>query len=225
MSRYVRCIILALATAMAATPAVSRSLEQDVLAEINFVRTRPYEYAQELRRYREQFDGRLLIDETGEHMTYEGVRAVDEAIHFLEAQQPLDPLEPGVILARAAADHSADQGSRGGMGHVSTNGMTPSRRVASRGGGIYVSETISYGPSDAEGIVRSLIVDDGVRSRIHRSVIFLSFLRYAGAGCGPHVSVGFMCVIDYSQTPDGRAPNLPSYARSDVGRARDRQPF
>lgn len=158
-------------------------------------------------------------------MTYEGVRAVDEAIRFLENQRPIDPLDYGAVLARAAADHSADQGRRGGLGHNSANGMNPARRVAAHGGGIYVSETISYGPSDVAGIVRSLIVDDGVRSRIHRAVIFMPFLRYVGIGCGPHVSANFMCVMDYSQTPDGRAPNLPSFARSEVGSRDDRQPF
>jgi uncharacterized protein YkwD len=225
MPRHLRNLIIAIGVLASASPGLSRSLEQDVLNALNFVRTHPQDYAKELRRYREGFDGRLVTDEQGEHMTHEGVRAVDDAIRFLEAQEPLEPLATGTILARAAADHSADQGRRGGMGHVSANGMTPGRRVASRGGGIYVSETISYGFSDAARIVRSLIVDDGVRSRIHRSVIFMTFLRYAGVGCGPHASVGYMCVIDYSQTPDGQAPRPPSLARSDASSRNDRQPF
>jgi len=213
--RHFRFLLLGFAVAFSAVPLSARGLEQDVLDEINYVRTHPQDYADELRRYRDSFDGRMVVDETGEHMTYEGARAVDEAIAFLDAQKPLDPLEPGSVLARTASDYARDQGRHGSMGHVSANGATPARRVAAHGGGIYVSETIAYGRSDPAGVVRSLIVDDGVRSRIHRAVIFMGFLRYAGVGCGPHVRVDYVCVIDYGQTPDGRPPLPASLARAD----------
>jgi len=213
--RHFCFLLLGFAVALSAAPVSARGLEQDVLDEINYVRTHPQDYANELRRYRDSFDGRTVIDETGEHMTYEGVRAVDEAIAFLDAQEPLDPLERGGVLARTAADYALDQGRRGSMGHVSPNGATPARRAAAHGGGIYVSETIAYGRSDPAGIVRSLIVDDGVRPRVHRAVIFMGFLRYAGVGCSPHVRVDYVCVIDYGQTPDGRPPSPASLARAD----------
>ena len=217
--------LLALLGSLAAIPASAGTLEQDVLDEINFARSHPQDYADELRRYRESFDGRIVADEVGEHMTYEGVRAVDEAIAFLDAHAPLAPLTRGSILARAAIDYAAEQGLRGGMGHTSATGMTPSRRVAAKGGGRYVSETIAYGRSDAAGVVRSLIVDDGVGSRIHRAVIFQSYLRYAGVGCAPHVRVSYVCVIDYGQTADGGIPRQPGLARSDYGNEDAYQPF
>lgn len=223
--RYQCLLWLGFAAMIPAAPATARTLEQDVLDELNFVRTHPQQYADELWRYRDGFDGSVITDEAGEHTTYEGPRAVEEAIRFLDRQTPLGPLDRGSVLERAAVDHALEQGSRGSMGHLSRNGLTPARRVALRGGGIYVSETISYGFSDPRAIVRSLIVDDGVSSRIHRSVIFMSFLRYAGVGCSPHVSATYECVIDYSQTSDGRAPLPDRLARSEVPSVASSQPF
>lgn len=220
MRRYLRSVLLLCFGLAAAWPAYAKSLEDAVLDEINFARTQPREYARELRTYRTAFNGRIVSDRHGERMTFEGVRAVDEAIAFLERQQPLPPLRRGQVLALAADDHASEQGYEGSRGHVSADGATPGRRVTARGGGRYVSETISYGENDPVGVVRSLIVDDGVANRGHRAVIFTANLRYAGIGCGPHAAYDYLCVMDYGQTADGQ-PAGPSYARSEAGRPRD----
>ncbi len=186
-------------------------LESAVIEEINHARTQPQDYARMLRQYRQSYSGYLVDDpdEPGDHMTREGVRAVDEAIRFLEAQTPLPPLAPGDVLARAAADMAAEQGARGDVGHISASGLNPGQRVVRRGGGIYVAETIAYGFSTPIAVVRQLIVDDGVADRGHRTVIFSPTLRYAGAGCGPHPVYSAMCVIDFGETSDGRPPMPP----------------
>ncbi len=199
-------IALAVIAVALAGPAAALTLDEAVLDEINYARTQPQAYAEVLRDYRNSYNGLLVDDprEPGDHMTREGVRAVDEAIRFVERQPPLPPLAAGEVLVRAAADHAAAQGRRGSVGHISADGMTPGQRVARRGGGIYVSETIAYGFADPVAIVRQLIVDDGVADRGHRKVIFDPRLRYAGAGCGPHPVYTSMCVIDFSPTADGR---------------------
>ncbi len=197
--------LAALALASSPAGAAPASLEAAVIDEINFARTQPQDYADMLRRYRGNFDGNVVDDpdEPGVHTTHEGVRAVDEAIAFMERQRPLPPLASGRTLALAAGDHAAAQGRRGDFGHVSA-GLTPGQRVARRGGGIYVAETIAYGFATPIAIVRQLIVDDGVAGRGHRAIIFTSSLRHAGAGCGPHPMYTTMCVVDFSPTPDGR---------------------
>lgn len=216
MLRRLPCLfVMVVAGLGVAFPAYAQSLEQAVLEEINFARTQPREYARALRRYRAGFEGRVIRDERGARMTREGVRPVDEAIALLERQRPLPPLREGTVLAMAAADHAAEQGRRATHGHLSANGATPAWRVAARGGGRYVSETISYGESDPVAIVRSLIVDDGVPSRTHRMVLFMPHLRYAGVACGPHAAYDFLCVMDYGQTEDGSTPRAPSLARSE----------
>ena len=190
-------------------------LEEAVLTEVNYVRTHPHDYADELRRYREFFDGRVVRlpgDEIGV-MTREGTSAVDEAISFLDRQAPLPPLAYGEVLALAAHDLAEEQGETGYSGHRSANGASPGDRVKRRGGDIFVGETISYGYDEPGAVVRQLVIDDGVPSRGHRGLIFATGNHYAGVGCGTHPRDRFLCVIDYSTTPNG-APSLPSFTAS-----------
>lgn len=189
------------------------SIEDQVLDRINFARQHPREYAEQLRDYRSYFEGDLLFlpgDPNGA-ITHEGTDAVDEAIDFLERQAPLPPLRRGDLLELAAQDHADQQGPIGGMGHVSRDGASPGERVRRLGGDIYVGENISYGYDRADAVVRQMIVDDGVRGRGHRALIFNAELRYAGVGCGGHRRFGYMCVVDMSQTING-APVLPGWA-------------
>lgn len=193
-------------------------LERDVLTEINYARQNPREYAAMLREYRSFFDGRVLFlpgDANGV-ITNEGTDAVDDAIDFLERQAPLPALSRGDLLVLAAQDHADDQGSFGGTGHVSRDGMSPGDRVRRRGGDIYVGEGIWYGSGDAGVVVRSLIVDDGVRSRGHRALLFQSDFRFAGVGCSAHRRFGNICVVDFSGTADG-SPTVPGWAKARGG--------
>jgi uncharacterized protein YkwD len=203
-----------LVTVAAAEPAPA-PLEISVLDEINYVRAHPHDYADELRRYRDLFDGRVVRlpgDPVGE-LTREGTDAVDEAIDFLDRQAPLPPLAKGRLLALAAQDLAEDQGATGYNGHRSADGASPGERVKRRGGDIYVSETISYGYDQPDAVVRQLVIDDGLPSRGHRSLIFATGNRFAGVGCGEHPRVRYMCVIDYSATANG-GPQLPAFVAS-----------
>jgi hypothetical protein len=209
-------MLLTGATASAGERAANATrLERDVLAEINRAREHPREYAEMLREYRDFFDGRVLFlpgDDNGV-ITNEGIEAVDEAIDFLERQEALPPLDPAELLALAARDHADDQGITGASGHVSRDGLTPGDRVKRRGGSIYVGEGIWYGSGDAGAVVRSLIVDDGVRSRGHRALLFQPDFRFAGVGCGTHRRFGSICVVDFSGTADG-SPVVPQWAKA-----------
>ncbi|MGZ9201517.1 MAG: CAP domain-containing protein [Caulobacteraceae bacterium] len=188
------------------------SFEAAVLDEINFARTRPAEYAEQLKEYRTQFDGRVWRDPEGrgDLMTNEGARAVDEAIAVLRRQPPLSPLDASSALAQAALDHARDQGPVGQVGHIGADRSMPERRIAR-----YCSwkqtmaENISYGQNTAQGVVRQLIVDDGVRDRAHRANIFKAELKVAGVGCGPHAAYGAMCVIDFAGGVGPKAPDRP----------------
>lgn len=216
----VRAGALVLAAGLCATTQVAgaseRMSETAVLAEINRARTQPRTVAADLRRYRAAFQGRVAR-EPGEAIgvtTNEGVRAVDEAIAFLERQAPLPPLAHGSVLARAAQGWAAEQGRAGGHGHRSGGSVSAGARVRAAGGDIYVGETISYGMDTPARVVRQLIVDDGQPSRGHRALLFSTGFRYAGVGCGGHARWGSMCVVDLASTPDGGpAPSLLAAAQ------------
>lgn len=217
-----RCFAAIAAACLATMPAYAndaatnrRVLQVQVLDEINFARQYPREYAARLRAYREHFDGRILFlpGDTNGVYTNEGTDAVDEAIDFLERQAPLPALSEAEILGLAALDHAEDRGEAGATGHVSRDGATPGERVRRRGGDIYVGESIYYGANSPEQVVRSLIVDDGVASRGHRTLLFTADFRFAGIGCAEHRRFQHICVVDLSATADG-APLISEAARA-----------
>ncbi len=67
-----------------------------------------------------------------------------------------------------------------------------------------MSENIDYGSRTARRVVISLLVDDGVPGRGHRTNIFAPASRYAGVACGPHRTYGVMCVTDFAERPARR---------------------
>lgn len=189
-----------------------------MLEKINFAREHPQEYADQLRQYRDEFDGHVLYrpgDDSG-IVTQEGAQAVDEAIDFLERQAPLPPLSQGQLLALAAHDMVEMQGYDGSVGHTPHDGSSPGQRVKRRGGDIYVGESISYGYDAPDDVVMQMIVDDGVPMRGHRKLLFAKNYQFAGVGCGEHPQYRFMCVVDLSGTATG-GPQLPAGYRPGGG--------
>lgn len=209
--RHHAFVILACAALAASAPAAGQQREPDIeariVAEINRARADPAAYARELQRYRALFDG-LVVRMPGSEVglrTREGVAAVDDAIRFLTAQTPRAALAEAPLLARAAAEHVADQGPRGLEGHVGTDGKNSRDRIRRQGAGprAATAEVIAYGRTDAAGVVRQLIVDDGVAGRGHRTILFNPY-RFAGAACGDHAVHRHVCVVDFSTGVDGR---------------------
>lgn len=184
----------ALSILSAAAPARAAGLESAVLAEVNFARTHPAEYARRLEK--DAYAGGVVgYSEIGN----EDVDALSEAIEFLMAQQPLPPLSASEALAAAAHAHASAQGRTGQVGHVSPGGQGLSERLHAHGvwAGL-AAEDISYGYEDPREVVRQLIIDSGVPGRGHRQNIFGRAYQAAGVSCAPHRQYGAMCVIDFA---------------------------
>lgn len=201
--------ILACLAALAVSAAAAPPRPDDVLAALNDARQYPADYALTLERYRAFYHGTtvLLPGDPVRHLTKEGVVPLDEARTYVARQPQLEPLLPSPVLAAAAAEHVADQGRTGATGHIGANGSRPGDRVLRHGGGFYIGEVIGYGTLDAADAIRQLIIDDGVPSRGHRTLLFDPSMRYAGAACGPHPVYHIMCVIDLAPTPGGLPPS------------------
>lgn len=201
----VAALLLGTIVALPASAQMRGDPSHAIVSEINRARADPTGYADELRAYRMQFEGRIvtLPGRDQQLMTSEGVSAVDEAIRFLDRQAPLPPLLPSAIFRQAAADHVRDQGGRGATGHAGSDGLTPGMRVKRRGGHIYVAESITYGPERADDVVRQLIIDDAVPKRGHRKMLFDTRWRHAGAACGGHQAYRQMCAIEFGETANG----------------------
>jgi uncharacterized protein YkwD len=183
-------------------------LEDEVLAEINRVRSDPRGYAEELRWLRSSFRDRFtFVDDGVNYLTQEGVAAVDEAIAFLQQARAVPVLAGSRGLALAARDLVLDQALRGGTGHVASDGSDPPRRMGrygrltpphflSQADRAAAGEVIAYGRDRAQAIVAMLIVDDGVPGRGHRRAIFDHRFSLAGVAFGPHPLYGWTCVVD-----------------------------
>lgn len=172
----------------------------DIVAELNAARTDPAAYARKARALRALFNGDR-IEQPGEIdlVTREGPAAVDEAIAFLEGQAPLPALRDTPGLARAAADHAAEQSRTGAVGHDGADGSSPSDRMRRRGRWTATGEAIAYGPDRAEDVILQLIVDDGVPDRGHRRILFNPAYTLVGAACAPHPVWRRVCVLDFAR--------------------------
>lgn len=152
-----------------------------VLEEINLARINPQRYAQ-------------LLSKRAEQTHIANSRSVAETVSFLQKAKPLPPLSLAEGLALSAQMHINEQGARGSIGHGN-----PWSRIAAQGHFIgRAGENISYGYSDARGIVAQLIIDQGVPGRGHRKNIFNPGYAVAGVACGRHARFGSMCVIDFA---------------------------
>ena len=195
-ARFWPIVVVGLACLMV-TPslAVAGDLNESVLAELNYARAHPYDYAQRLRDVWRPNDP----DAEYANGAADDPQALNEAIAFLERQRPLKPLTEDTRLSAAAQDHAALQGPRGEVGHAGADGATLSQRLQREGVWAGLSgENISYGYADARDVVRQLIIDSGVVSRGHRQNIFDPANSAAGVGCGRHRVYGAMCVIDFA---------------------------
>ena len=79
---------------------------EDLIMEINLLRTNPKKYAKTISKYMNYFKGNLLClpDTNAGIQTEEGVEAFKEAVDFLNKQENLEPLKQSKGLYRIAED-------------------------------------------------------------------------------------------------------------------------
>ncbi|MGB5916430.1 MAG: CAP domain-containing protein [Phormidesmis sp.] len=191
------------AQAQSATQSDWETTEREIIAEHSRVRQSPQSYIPILEAYLATMNAQGEIPGGGGPnctlVTQEGRSAVEEAIAFLRSQPAVGPLEYSADMASAAKSHAQDQ--RGGeVGHVGSDGSRGAQRleqfgVENSGSG----ENIDYGSSSAKGVLMSLIIDDGVADRGHRTNLFSPDWTTAGAGCGSHATYRTVCVVNYAK--------------------------
>ena len=184
-------------TAKLPVAAKPENLTQQVISELNRVRSNPQAYASYLEQFRSYYmaDGTLRIPGRVAMRTHEGINALEEAIRELNRATPQPQLTASDILAGSARALMIDQSQSGQFGH----GSMPFERMARCGVTNDIKgENVAYGASTAQSIVYNLVVDDGVRNRGHRRNILTTEFHEAGVSYGSHPKYGTMCVIDFA---------------------------
>jgi uncharacterized protein YkwD len=176
--------------------------EQEVIHELNKVRTNPKAYALYLKEERQYYSGKN-ISKPGEITvkTREGLVAVNECIAALAKAKPVGVLRPHKGLSEAAAWLAADQAKTGRTGHNGSDGSNLSQRVERHDAGSYITigENISYGSGEARQIVMQLLIDDGVASRGHRHNILNAAFDCCGVAINTHSVYRYVCVMDFGK--------------------------
>jgi len=199
-------LLSGVALALCAPAAFAGPMEDAILAEVNFARAYPQEYARRLMLQPITDWGRAL--QAGGQP--DDPEALAEAIEALQRQAPLPPLQPDDRLAAAALEHVEVQGPAGHIGHSGPDGERFYERIRRHGAEpLIAAENIAYGPPTAADTVRELIIDSGVPSRGHRRNIFHDSFEVVGVSCGPHRDYSTMCVMDFG----GSSANAPSMKR------------
>jgi uncharacterized protein YkwD len=179
------------------------AVEKDVILEMNKVRNNPRKYAELYIRPRlRYFNGRnYIVPGQVTLVTQEGAAAVNACITALNRASSVGALTPERGLSRAAKDHVTDQSRTGQTGHNGSDRSTPETRMKRYGtfGGSWTwGENIAYGDTNGREIVCSLLIDDGVPSRGHRTNIMNRAFTQTGVGFGTHTQYRTSCTIDYA---------------------------
>lgn len=181
-------------------PLSSEPIARAIFDELNFCRSKPFDYAQTLKPLMKSFTGKVRKRADGTLVrTKEGKEAVRECIDYLLSKDPEPVLRTcPEALCRAAMDHVENQGPSGRAGHTGPDGSTMSSRIARHCHAEWTGECIDYGSQSAREIVQALLVDDGVPSRGHRHNVFKNKYKHVGIAYGPHKRYKCMCVLDFA---------------------------
>ena len=178
------------------------SIEEEILSELNFARTKPADYANTvLKPMLSRFNGKNYQVQGITIRTKEGASAVNEAIVCLKKQKAIQPLRLNKDLSKAAKLLTDYQAESGTTGHYGPNGMDMKMRIERYGRwDYYIGENLAYGTKTARDIVAQLIIDDGVANRGHRKNIYNESFTVVGIHFreGQTVPYGSVCVMDFA---------------------------
>ncbi|MBX2864935.1 MAG: hypothetical protein KTR27_15395 [Leptolyngbyaceae cyanobacterium MAG.088] len=186
----------------AAYVAQATSISQnDILTEINRLRSDPVAYADRLETIRAYYDGTILRW-PGQRpiQTQEGTAALDAAITNLRQTAPLPPLTLAHGLSQAAQDHAQDLSLSGRFSSRGSNGSTGEDRIQRYGSyeGSF-KELVFEGPNEPAALVAALVIDDGNYQRSYQETLLRNNFEYIGINCKPGSRLA-LCVTNFADT-------------------------
>lgn len=112
---------------------------------------------------------------------------------------PADPLYPDKMLFDVAKKHSKDMGLSGKKGHRNIQGEFYQDRIADlKKEFVMVKENIQYGYWDPLAIVCDLLIDEDIKTGIHRRLILNQELKFIAVSIQAHKKFEYNAVIEYA---------------------------
>lgn len=169
---------------------------------------------------RANYDGVLFKFPDGKvTKTVEGVAALNNAIAYLSNAVPVKALSTmSQGLSKAACDLAEDNGSKGLVGNVLSDGTPAAQRWVRYGQWKgKIGENIFFSIDDPRQIVYQWVIDDGSSNRPNRTTMMNSAFTTVGIAHGPHTKYSFMTIVTFALNfVDGGPGYIPS-----VGQNRD----
>lgn len=191
---------------------LNSNITQEILNEVNRVRTNPQGYIEYLKNVKKNMNGNMLSIPGGVLQTTEGVSAIDDAIRDLERVSGLKPFQFSEGLSEVANFQLTDLKDNIKLMHTGKDGSDPFTRIKRVGfvEGDISGENIAVllYPGDVKDIVRSLVVDDGVPDRGHRKNILAEKFNELGIAYGISKNGAKVCVMVFASkfTKSGNQP-------------------
>jgi uncharacterized protein YkwD len=155
--------------------------EMELLALINYCRTQPAQFAQEVVKPYLQENGLEKLTESR------------SLVRTLEKQKPLKPLSFANDLQQVATSHAVDMGTKGLTGHKGFG--TRYKKGAARYA--QVAENCSYGFDEPLDILMQLLIDAGIPDLGHRKNLLSPLYSFIGIHIAPHKREGWNCVMSF----------------------------
>ena len=171
------------------------SFEEDLVREINILRSNPKGYIQKMKKYISYFEGNLLKLPGSEASieTQEGVAAYNDAISYLSKQKPVEPLQPSKGLARIAKDFVAEiqKVNPDDIGSIDLD------KIIEKYGNFTgdLARALDLGGETPEQVIVNLMASDGDPSREQRETLLNNNLKKVGIGFGRHEDFKYVTVI------------------------------
>ena len=159
---------------------------EDLIMEINLLRTNPKMYAKTISKYMDYFKGNLLClpDSHAGIQTEEGVEAFKEAVDFLNKQPKIEPLKPSKGLCRIAEEFIAIY-QKPDSGDLANKDMEAIINKYGSFSGSF-SRAMDFGGETPEMAIINLVVSDGDPSRGQRESLLSTEINKVGVANGAH---------------------------------------
>ena len=178
------------------------SIELSLYQELNKLRQDPRSYIPLIEAEMNTIKKNNVLKKKDSNLqiqTLEGKAAYEDAILFLQKQEPVSALEKEIRLSYAAQDLVKDIGERGVVTHQDKDGLYVSERIEKYCEWDFcANEVIEVSSKNAQDILISLLVDDGIRDRLDRRALFQRIYNYVGIACGPHLEYEIVTVLVFA---------------------------